>query len=242
VNESTHKRIYCTDATWVGRSDCARCGIRDLMLFSGLPETAFTSDLEPIDHFLFPAGTPLYQEGQDEGVIFTIRKGLIKLMALTEKGEQRIVRLAGAKSAIGLELLDAGNTYRHTAIAVGDADVCRIPVNTIDLLNARFPTLCDQIRQRLQDQLDRADEWIVNLATGPAKQRIANLLLFMLKHSTGQNDVFPMLGGNDMAAIIGASPETVSRNIADLKRQGVLEKVAPGRYRGDHAALEAMLR
>jgi len=50
-----------------------------------------------------------------------------------------------------------------------------------------------------------------------------------------------MLGGNDMAAIIGASPETVSRNIADLKRQGILEKVAPGHFRGNHAALEALL-
>lgn len=236
------KRSYCTDADWVGRSDCARCGIRDLMLFSGLPHTAFTDDLEPIDHFVFPAGKVLYTEGENEGAIFTVRKGLIKLLSLTEQGEQRIVRLVGAKSAIGLELLDAGSSYRHTAIATSDTDVCRIPVATIDTLTARFPTLCDQIRQRLQDQLDRADEWIINLATGPAKKRIANLLLFMLQHSASRSGVFPMLGGNDMAAIIGTSPETVSRNIADLKRQGVLEKVAPGHYRGNHAALEALLR
>jgi len=236
------KRSYCTDATWVGRSDCAHCGIRDLMLFSGLPGTAFTDDLEPIDHFIFPAGKILYNEGENEGAIFTVRKGMVKLMSLTEQGEQRIVRLVGAKSAIGLELLDADNTCRHTAIATSEADVCRIPVSTIDVLNARFPALCDQIRQRLQDQLNRADEWIINLATGPARKRIANLLLFMLHHSSGKNGVFPMLGGNDMAAIIGTSPETVSRTIADLKRQSVLEKVAPGHYRGNHAALEAMLR
>jgi CRP-like cAMP-binding protein len=226
----------------VGRSDCARCGIRDLMLFSGLPPTAFTDDLEPIDNFVFTAGKVLYTEGDDEGAIFTVRKGLIKLLSLTEQGEQRIVRLVGAKSAIGLELLDAGNTYRHTAIATCDTDVCRIPVGTIDLLNARFPTLCDQIRQRLQDHIDRADEWIVKLTTGTAKKRIANLLLFMLEHSASRSGVFTMLGGNDMAAIIGTSPETVSRNIADLKRQGVLEKIAPGHYRGNHAALEALLR
>lgn len=236
------KRSYCTDANWVGRADCARCGIRDLMLFSGLPTTAFTNDLEPVDHFIFPAGKTLYQEGDDDGAVFTVRKGLIKLLSINEQGEQRIVRLVGPKAAIGLELLDAGSTYRHTAIAAGDSDICRIPVHTIEQLNTRFPALCDQIRQRLQDQLDRADEWIVNLATGPAKKRIANLLLFMLRHSASQSGVFPMLGGNDMAAIIGTSPETVSRNIADLKRQGVLEKVAPGHYRGNHDELEALLR
>ncbi|MGD2112374.1 MAG: Crp/Fnr family transcriptional regulator [Gammaproteobacteria bacterium] len=236
------KRNYCTDADWVGRSDCVHCGIRDLMLFSGLPVTAFTDDLEPIDHFIFPAGKTLYHEGEDVGAVFTVRRGLIKLLSVTELGEQRIVRLAGSKSAIGLEVLDAGNTYRHTAIAAGDADVCRIPVQTIELLNVRFPILCDQIRRRLQDQLDRADEWIVNLATGPARKRVANLLLFMQQHANGHNGTFPMLGGNDMAAIIGSSPETVSRNIAALKRQGILEKVAPGYYRGDHAALAAMLR
>ncbi len=236
------KRSHCTDATWIGRSDCTRCGIRDLMLFTGLPETAFTADLEPIDHFIYPAGMVLYKEGQDEGAIYSIRKGLIKLLALTENGEQRIVRLAAPQSAIGLELLDAGNSYRHTAIAVGDADVCRIPVGTIDVLDKRYPSLCQQIRQRLQGQLDRADQWLVSLTTGPARKRIANLLLFMMQHDYGPHGVFPMLGGNDMAAIIGTSPETVSRNIANLKRQGILEKVAPGRYRGDHAALEALIR
>jgi predicted transcriptional regulator of viral defense system len=50
-----------------------------------------------------------------------------------------------------------------------------------------------------------------------------------------------MLSGADIAAIISSSPETVSRFIADLKRKGVLEKLAPGRYRGNQAILEGML-
>ena len=64
------KRSYCTDATWLGRSDCKHCSIRNLMLFSGLPDSAFEDHLAPVDHFIFPAGSTLFREGDDDAAVF----------------------------------------------------------------------------------------------------------------------------------------------------------------------------
>ena len=160
------------------------------------------------------------------------------MLALTTDGNQRIVRLHGTGMTAGLELLQSGEPYHHTAVAVTKIDACRIPVTAIEKLEQEFPQLCNQIRVRLQQQLDRADEWIVELGTGPARKRVAHLMLLMMDYSTEENDEIPLLSGNDIGAIIGASPETVSRIMAEWKRSGILKKNSNGLYRGDARALE----
>jgi CRP-like cAMP-binding protein len=240
--EKPPQRSYCTDITWQGRADCRHCNIRHLMLFSGLPEHAFHHVLSPIDNICYPAGSVLFEQGDCDKGIFSIRSGIIKLLSLKTDGAQRIVRLLGHGGVIGLELLDAGECYRHTAVALTPVDVCHIPLNTMLQLDASYPQLCQEVRVRLQDDLDRADQWIVNLGSGPARMRIAWLLLMMVEYTSDPEEGIELPGREDMAAIIGTAVETASRVIAELKRCGILRKTGTPRYRCDVAALEAITR
>ncbi|MGD2073422.1 MAG: Crp/Fnr family transcriptional regulator [Gammaproteobacteria bacterium] len=236
------QHTYCTDAQWVGRSDCRNCNVRNMMLFSSLPDVAFDKVLSPIDNLRYGGGAVLYDEGQPGEVIFTIRRGLVKLLHLSADGSQRILRLLGGGSAVGLELLDGSPIYRHSAVAVNHIDVCRIPVSTIAALEKDFPELAGQERHRLQQHLDQADEWILTMGTGPARQRVAHLLLFLHRYSADANGDIELLPGEDMAAIVGTAVETVSRVIADFKRRRLLHRVAVHLYRCDTAALETVTR
>jgi len=234
------RRANCTNTEWLGRADCGHCHIRDLMLFSGLPETAFDETLQPIDHFIFPPRTVLYEARETSGFIFSLRRGLVKLLHLAPDGTQRIVRLLGAGAAVGLELLDGGGGYRHTAVTVDEVDACRIPLATVKTLQSMHPVLCNQIRVRLQDHLDRADEWITVLGTGPARERIAHLLVMLSKLSASPKGDFALLGREDMAAIVGTRTETVSRIVADFKRRELLYKTEDGLHRCNKEALQAI--
>lgn len=236
-----NKRAYCTNAEWVGRADCKHCQIRHLMLFSGLPDAAFDHTLHPIDHFIFPPGSSLHESGRQGESIFSIRRGLVKLINVAPGGVQRIVRLLGPGSSVGLELLDGEEGYRHSVVAVNQVDACRIPVSTVKQLQAEYPVLHNQIRERLQEQLDRADAWIVSMGTGPAKERVVNLLLMLGEICGDRNGDIEMLHRDDMAAIVGTSTETVSRIIAELKRRRLVYKVTSHLYRLDTDALRAIV-
>jgi len=211
------------------------------MLFSELPDTAFEHMLHPIDHFIFSPGSLLHEAGRHGESIFSIRRGLVKLINVAPAGVQRIVRLLGPGSSVGLELLDGGEGYRHSVVAVNQVDACRIPVATVKQLQAEYPVLHNQVRERLQEQLDRADAWIVSMGTGPAKERVANLLLMLGEVSGDANGDIEMLGCEDMAAIVGTSTETVSRIIAELKRRRLVYKVAVHLYRLDTEALRVIV-
>ncbi|MBE9568933.1 MAG: Crp/Fnr family transcriptional regulator, partial [Proteobacteria bacterium] len=205
------KTTVCTNVEWLGRVHCEKCHIRRLMLFSRLPDSAFETLLQPIDHFLHAPGSAIYEAGTGKDFVYSIRHGIVKLVHNAQDGSYRIVRLLGPGSAIGLELLDGADGYHHTAIAVNQVDLCKIPVSTVRQLESEYPVLYKQVGEQLQDQLDLADQWIVALGAGTAKQRVAQLLLVLDKYFTDKNDAFVMLSGEDMAAMIGISVETVSR-------------------------------
>jgi CRP-like cAMP-binding protein len=212
------------------------------MMFSGLQEHAFTEVLSPIDNISFPGAAVLFAQGQSDKGVFSIRSGMVKLLSLTTDGTQRIVRLLGRGGAIGLELLEPEETYRHTAIALTPVDACQIPLETMLQLDASYPQLCQEVRARLQEDLDRADQWVVTLGSGPARRRIAWLLLLMVEYSNSPNDSIELLSREDMAAIIGSSVETASRIVADLKRRDILHRTGTSCYRCDVAALKVLTR
>jgi len=235
------KKAYCADKEWLGRVDCGNCHIRHLMLFSGLPDNAFENTLAPVDHFIFQPNAMLYEASATDPYIYSIRRGLVKLLHMAPDGSQRIVRIMGPGATVGLAMLDGGDGYRHSAVAVSAADVCRIPLTTVKALQSEYPQLCQQVRERLQEHLDRADEWIIALGTGPARGRVIHLLLMMSNFSTDPNDDIELLKREDMAAIVGTTVETVSRIIADLKRRQLLRKVTETNlYRCDAEALRAI--
>ena len=235
-------QAFCTNAEWVRRAHCERCHIRKLMLFSELPESAFSHLLQPIDQYIYPPGSVIYEVDSSKRFIYSIRRGMVKLVHVAEDGDNRIVRLLGPGSAIGLELLESTNGYHHTAIAVTRVDLCKIPVSTTEHLTMEYPALCYHIGLQLQNQLDIADQWIVALSTGVARQRVAQLILLLERFFSEDNGAFLLLNREDMAAITGIAVETVSRMIAELKRQKVLYRYRDNFYQCNVSALEQITR
>ncbi|NNL06474.1 MAG: Crp/Fnr family transcriptional regulator [Gammaproteobacteria bacterium] len=232
------EEAFCTNAEWVGRAHCGKCHIRKLMLFSELPSSAFDHLLQPIDHYLYPHGSVIYEANSHKKFIYSIRRGMVKLVHVAQDGDNRIVRLLGPGSAIGLELLDGAKGYHHTAIAVTQVDLCKIPVATTIQLTHEHPKLCATVGQQLQDQLNQADQWIVALSTGSARQRVAQLVLILEKFFSDSEGAFMLLSREDMAAMTGIAVETVSRMIAEFKRQKILYRHRDNLYMCNVSALQ----
>lgn len=214
-------RALCTDPEWLGRSDCKNCGIRHMMLFSGLQDHDFDHILEPIDNFRYPEGTLFYNQGDRDNKVFSIRRGIVKLVQTQADGSVRIVRLLGAGSIIGLEaLLD--DLYRHTAIALEEVSVCRIHTTTLKHLEEEKPWLNEKIMAHWEQHLAFADRWISELSSGSVRSRILKLLNFLLELNPAETNTIRFFGYEDMASMLGTSRETFSRIVGELKDEGVL--------------------
>lgn len=223
------------DAAWKGKTPCQDCGIRDLVLFADLTEADFSLIHLPIDEIVCAPGATIYSSGDEGAALFTIRTGLVKLIQYLPDGSQRIVRLLRNGATLGLEAM-LGQAYEHTAIALQPAQLCRIPAQVVARLSRQTPRLHDQLMQRWHNALRQADDWLTELSTGKAPQRLARLVLQL----TDADGIATLFSREDVGAMLGITTEHASRIVAEFRRNRVLVEVATNRYRCDRDQLDAI--
>ena len=82
--------------------------------------------------------------------------------------------------------------------------------------------------------LRQADDWLTELSTGKAPQRLARLLLQL---SDGDNTVM-LFSREDLGSILGITTEHASRTVAEFRRAGHLVEIGANLFRCDRRQLE----
>jgi CRP-like cAMP-binding protein len=207
---------------WLGEQDCRDCAVRNSALFAGLQEVDFGELHQPIEDIILEPPAVLYRVSERGRVVYTLRRGLVKLVKYLPDGNQRIVRLLRHGDTLGLEAL-LGQPYPHDAIALTRCEICTIPVSLVERLGHEQSCLCQELMTRWQRALAEADRWLAEFSTGTARQRVARLLLWLAETAPGQP--VPLFGREDLGAMLGLTTETVSRTIAELRRKGLIQEM-----------------
>ncbi len=219
LNSTNNKRkTLCLDVTWSGHQKCKTCAVHNAAPFADVSDSALNDFLQPIDNLQFSPRAHLFDQGNIADNLFTIRSGIVKLVQIMPNGTPRIVRLLHAGDLAGLEGLVGYSHYLHTAVAQSEVDVCRIATQTVHELNKHSPKLSAQLMLRWQKALNEADDFIVRLSTGSSTARLARLLLKL--SALGENGTFVTPSREDIGAMLSVTPETVSRLMAEFKRNG----------------------
>ena len=209
-----------TESAWRGTSDCRNCGIRDMVLFADLNEQDFNLIHAPIDDLVYQSGHSLYGESDKAIGVFTLRKGLVKLVRVTADGRERVVRVLFPGDVVGLEALATGH-FDSQAVALSEVSVCRIPLDVIHQLGANSPRLHRKLMEKWQSALKQADDWLAELNFGSARQRVLHFIHKM--HEMADDGTATLFGRDDMGAMMDLKLETVSREVTALVRAGVME-------------------
>ena len=173
----------------------------------------------------FSAKEVIYRESDPVDRVFVILGGMVKLLSYLPNGRARIIRLHGHNHWLGLEGL-VGQPYEHTAVAVEDVEVAYVSMNSLHLLERDNPRQYGQILKQGYRHLAQADRWIADFSTGGIKPRVARLVGFLSTLEHGESsDMVELLTVHEMADMLGVTPESVSRILAEFKRNDTLHKL-----------------
>lgn len=217
-----------TESAWRGTADCRNCGIRDMVLFADLNEQDFNLIHAPIDELAFFSGQALYEATDKALGVFTLKKGMVKLVRVTADGRERVVRVLLPGDVAGLEALATG-LYDSQAVALSDVSLCRIPLEVMHQLGAHSPRIHRKLMEKWHKALKQADDWLADLNFGSARQRVCNFILKM--HQVSDDGTAVLFSRDDMGAMMDLKLETVSREVSALSRAGV---IAPLDKNGRH--------
>lgn len=198
---------------------CSRCAVRAAAICAPLAKDALQELGALGRHRSVAAGQTLVWEGEESLLVANVIEGMLKLSTSTGDGREQIVGIVYPSDFIGRPF---GERSHHSVTALTDAKLCLFTRADFDAFARRHPALEHELLQRTLRELDRARRFMLLLGRKSAEERVASLLLDMAgRREAGATFDLP-LGRQQIADLLGLTIETVSRQFARLKADGVI--------------------
>jgi len=171
----------------------------------------------------FQAGDLLFADGDDCQGSFIILEGQVKVFKYAESGREQIMGMLGAGDYLaGVPAFD-GRRYSANATALDALTVLFLPRDPFLALLRRDPTLSFNLLTIFSHHLRRFAQLIETLSLKEVSGRIATYLL-LLSHQSGDRAIVELdITKAQLAAFIGTVPETLSRVLQKMGRDGLLK-------------------
>ncbi len=200
----------------------------NIPLFAGLTD----AQLEQISRMAIrrkvPRNTTIVHAGASTDSLFVIVEGSAKVLNRDSEGNEVILSLLGAGECFGEMGLIDGSPRSADVVASESCELLVIAKTDFKSALAENVDLCLNIMKNLVWRLREANRKIESLALMDVYGRVAKLLLDFSVKENGLRVIKRKVTKQDMAKMVGASREMVSRVMKDLERSGYI-RVEEGR-------------
>jgi CRP/FNR family transcriptional regulator, cyclic AMP receptor protein len=224
---------------------CLTCKLRRDDWFCGLSHHGLTSLAEASHLTTFPAGALLFVEGQIPRGAYVLCSGKAKLSTTSRDGKVLILRIAEAGEVLGLSAVISGQPFQVTAETAVPCQVNFIEREALLQRIAKSGELGLHASQALSREFQSAYQDIHDLIL--ARSSAGKLAKLLLSGATSRERtesselrIRPTLTHEEMAQMIGASRETVTRLLGDLKKKELIRLEGSTLVIQNRTALEAL--
>ena len=167
----------------------------------------------------------LFLEGDSAKYLYFLVSGKIKTFKTNEQGKEYITQVHKEKDFFGYSSLLETNIYQDTAIAIEESEVASITKQDFHQLLLSNNELYTKFIKFITSDLTETHEKLIKLAYDSARKRVAESILYLAKkyHPILENNISFSVCRDDISSISGVSPESVSRNLTDLRSEKLIE-------------------
>ncbi|HCB12801.1 MAG TPA: hypothetical protein DEP36_04430 [Gammaproteobacteria bacterium] len=174
----------------------------------------------------YRAGEAVFTAGEPSHGIYCIVDGATAMRQIDAEGNTVLIQISYPGDTLGYRGLLMGERRRFSAEALGPSRICFIDQQVVKTLMERNPALALQFLRRINMDLDDAHNKLVQNATLSNRSKFVHLLLNLMdRHGRpapdGSQVINLPISRRDMASMIGARHETLSRIIGRLEEDGV---------------------
>ncbi len=167
-------------------------------------------------------GESIIKEGSLSSHIAYLKSGLAKIHKKGVKGTDQILKILQPGCYIGIQTVLSNKIHQYSASTIEDSDVCYIDINSFKELIAKNAHFADELILYLcRDELTYFERF-VNVHQKQVDGRLADTILFFSDEVNKSKSFQIPLSRNDLAALICATRESVTRSIKDLSDIGTI--------------------
>lgn len=167
-------------------------------------------------------GQLLFNEGEPATGMFLVVEGLVKVFKLAQDGREKVLYVFPSGETLAEAALFGEGRYPASAQAVGPATVAVFPRQPLMQLLRDRPELCFRMLAGMSVKLKYLGQRIEELTFQSASMRLASHLVAELDRRR-KPQLRLELSKRELAAVLGMTPETLSRLLASLRESGVID-------------------
>jgi CRP/FNR family cyclic AMP-dependent transcriptional regulator len=188
-----------------------------------LPEHQLVLLASEVSRKSFSRGATIIAAGDVTEYLYVIISGRLKVIMSYDEGGEVILAILGPNEFFGeMGLLD-DLTRSATVVAFESCELVMLSKRDFKKCLSENFDMTMTVARGLVKRLREADQKIGSLALMDVYGRVARLLLEMSETVNGQKVVTKKIAKQDIAKMIGASREMVSRVMKDLQSGGFIE-------------------
>jgi CRP/FNR family cyclic AMP-dependent transcriptional regulator len=226
--------------------NCVTCPHREARLFCNLSPAPVQRLAEITSSATYPKGASLFVEGQAARGVFILCSGHVKLSTSSADGRTLILRIAESGDLLGLPATISDRPYEVTADVIEPTQANFI--SRADFLNflREYGEVAVRAAQELSEsyQAALAEMRTIGLSHS-AREKLARFVLDWCAQHPSENGAVKFkltLTHEEIAQMIGASRETVTRLFADFKKKNFLQIKGSSVTIRDKRGLEQLLQ
>ncbi len=206
---------------------CLSCPYREDRLFCDLPPAAVEALAAITSTAAYPKGATLFVEGQAPRGVFVLCNGKAKLSTSSADGRTLILRISEPGEVLGLPATVTGKPYELTAETIESSQANFISREAFLPFLREHGEAALRVAQQLGETYHSAiaEMRTIGLSHSASEQLARFLLDLAADHDEGKGEIklTLTLTHEEIAQMIGASRETVTRLFADFKRKQFLQ-------------------
>jgi len=206
--------------------------IRRVPLFTMLTPAQAESLSHAVTKKRFKRGEILVERGKKTNALYILLSGRTRVVITDNKGREVILATLKAGDYVGEMSLIDDEPHSATVIAEQQADVLALGREAFLQCLMENSAMSFAVMRGLVQRLRRASQNISSLALVGVYGRVAKVLLdAALQDETGGMLIREKVSRQDIAKMVGASREMVSRMMKDFEDQGFIKMLEGGHVR-----------
>lgn len=202
--------------------------IRRVPLFSLLTNEQAQVVADSVVKRRFRRGELVVEQGRKSNALFILLNGRARVLTADERGREVILAVLEAGDYVGEMSLIDGEPHSATVRAEVQTDMLVLGRPEFSRCLPETSSLAYAILRGLVGRLRHADRQIQSLALLDVYGRVARTLLEMSEDDNGVKLIRGKVSRQDMAKVVGASREMVSRVMKELEENGLIETLDNG--------------
>ncbi len=203
--------------------------IRRVPLFSMLTDAQAVTVADGVVKRRFKRGEMIVEQGKKTNALFILLNGRARVVSTDSRGREVILATLQPGDHIGEMSLIDNEPHSATVRAEVQTDVLMLGRNEFARCLPENSSMAYAVMRGLVQRLRHADRKIESLALLDVYGRVARALLeFAVDGGDGERIVRDKISRQDIAKMVGASREMVSRVMKDLEERGYIQTLDNG--------------